>query len=423
LEGQGASLSFKIDEGKKKYFGRTIVTGNIRTKYKVIDREMSKKEGLPYNYSLLAQERQKLYKLGLFTDIELKPLDEFDEKKDILVNLQEGDAGTVEFGFGYTDYERLRGFVDVSYRNLWGMNRQSSLRLELSTIEKRYIFQYHEPWFMHRPIPFRFFLLGEEKKEVDIDTREVRYRLTRHAATAGFEKKLTRTVKADLYYEFSVVRTYDVKPDVILTKEDTGTLIISGIRFGLIHDTRDNPFYPGKGILSGVSTKFTTPLLLSETDFVKVMFHFNAYHTLTKGIVLAASFRGGVAEGYGDTAELPIVERFFLGGRTSVRGYEQDTLGPKGNDDNPTGGNAFLMESIEVRTSITKSIGLVAFLDGGNVWQRASDINLSDFKFTTGLGLRYNTPVGPARVDYGHKLQREKGESAGEVHFSIGHAF
>lgn len=423
FEGLGAFLSFKIEEGNKKYFGKTIVTGNIRTKYKVIDRELSEKEGLPYNYSLLAQERQKLYKLGLFTDIELKPLDEFDEERDVLINLREGDAGTVEFGFGYTDYERLRGFVDVSYRNLWGMNRQSSLRLELSTIEKRYIFQYHEPWFMQRPIPFRFFLLGEEKKEIDIDKREVRYRLTRHAATAGFEKKLARTVKADLYYEFSVVRTFDVKPDVILSKEDTGTLIISGIRFGVIHDTRDNPFYPGKGILSGVSTKFTTPLLFSETDFIKLMFHFNTYHTLTRGIVLAASCRGGLAEGYGDTAELPIVERFFLGGRTSVRGYEQDTLGPKGADGNPTGGNAFLMESLEIRTSITKSIGLVGFLDGGNVWQKASDINLSDFKFTTGLGVRYNTPVGPVRVDYGHKLEREKGESAGELHFSIGHAF
>jgi len=117
------------------------------------------------------------------------------------------------------------------------------------------------------------------------------------------------------------------------------------------------------------------------------------------------------------------VERFFLGGRTTVRGYEQDTLGPKGSDGNPTGGNVFLMENLEARLSLSKSLGLVAFLDGGNVWMKISDINPEDIKFTTGLGLRYNTPVGPLRVDYGYKLQREKGESAGEVHFSIGHAF
>jgi outer membrane protein insertion porin family len=81
------------------------------------------------------------------------------------------------------------------------------------------------------------------------------------------------------------------------------------------------------------------------------------------------------------------------------------------------------MENLEARVSLSNSLGLVAFLDGGNVWMKISDINPEDIKFTTGLGLRYNTPVGPLRVDYGYKLQREKGESVGEVHFSIGHAF
>jgi outer membrane protein insertion porin family len=139
--------------------------------------------------------------------------------------------------------------------------------------------------------------------------------------------------------------------------------------------------------------------------------------------VLATSFRGGLAKGYNDTTDLPLVERFFLGGRSTVRGYEQDTLGPKGSDGDPTGGNSFLMENFEIRTYLGRGIGLVAFLDGGNVWTDVESIKLRDFKFTTGLGLRYNTPVGPIRIDYGYKLDKEKGESSGEVHFSIGHAF
>jgi len=219
------------------------------------------------------------------------------------------------------------------------------------------------------------------------------------------------------------VNTVDVKPDVILSREDTGTLVISGIKPGIVYDTRDNPFNPGKGILSGILFKFTSPIFLSETNFIKTIFYGNVYHELTKAVVLAASLRGGIAQGYNKTDKLPIVERFFLGGRTTVRGYAQDTLGPKGSDGNPTGGNAFLMENLEIRTSLGKGIGIVAFLDGGNVWLKASDIKPGDFKFTTGLGLRYNTPVGPVRVDYGHKLQKEKGESSGELHFSIGHAF
>jgi len=81
------------------------------------------------------------------------------------------------------------------------------------------------------------------------------------------------------------------------------------------------------------------------------------------------------------------------------------------------------MENLELRTSLGKNFGLVAFLDGGNVWVKMNEMNLTDLRFAAGLGLRYNTPVGPVRVDYGQKLRREEGESAGELHFSIGHAF
>jgi outer membrane protein insertion porin family len=147
------------------------------------------------------------------------------------------------------------------------------------------------------------------------------------------------------------------------------------------------------------------------------------YKEIMSNLVLAGSLKGGFAQGYLRTNELPIVERFFLGGRSTVRGYDQDMLGPKGKDGNPIGGNVFLMESVELRSSLGKGIGLVAFLDGGNVWLDIKDVNPSDIKFTTGLGIRYKTPVGPLRIDYGIKLQKEKGESSGEIHFSIGHAF
>jgi len=266
-------------------------------------------------------------------------------------------------------------------------------------------------------------LLREDRREINIDTRETRYQLTRYTATAGIEKRLSDTLKLELYYEVSHIKTFDVQPDVVLSKEDTGTLLISGIKPGIVYDTRDNPFDPKKGILSGISVKFTSPAFLSETDFVKLIFHGSTYHQLNKRFVLALSLRGGIAEGYRETRELPIVERFFLGGRTTVRGYEQDTLGPKGEDGNPTGGNAFLLANLELRTSLGKGIGFVTFLDGGNVWLKAKDIEPGNLKYTAGVGLRYNTPVGPIRIDYGHKLEREPGESRGEIHFSIGHAF
>jgi len=424
IDEQKATVTFNIQEGTEILFGKTIVAGNYRTRYHVIERELYDKENTRYDYRILTRDRRKLYKLGLFTDVDTKALDRYDHKKDILLTVEEGNWGSVELTFGYATYERFRGILDVSYRNLWGQNRQPSLRLDMSSLSQRLLLQYCEPWFLDKEhLQFRTYMFIENKEEVNIDTRETLYKLRRYKASAGLEKDISDTVLAKFYYEFSVVNTYEIKPDVVLSKDDTGTLFISGIVPGILYDTRDNLFEPQNGIFAGSSVKFTAPFLLSESNFVKFSFYGNYYHSLGKRFVFAASFRGGLASGYNRTADLPIVERFFLGGRTTVRGYDQDMLGPKGDDGNPTGGNAFLMQNLELRASLGKGIGLVAFLDGGNVWLEANDIDLGEWKFTPGIGLRYKTPVGPLRLDYGYKLDREAGESRGVFHFAIGHAF
>lgn len=422
LSGLGARITFDIKEGEPSVYGKTIVAGNQNTKRIVVQRDLLHGEGKAMKYGLLSVDRQKLFKLGLFTDVNVESLDKYDSHRDVLVSVKEGNAGAVEFGVGYGDYERYRGFVDVGYRNFFGMNRQGSARFEYSSLEKRFILNYHEPWLFDMHIPFRAVLLAENRSERNIDTGEIQYRLKRVTLTAGIEKKISDAFKEELYYDFSVVKTYDVQPDVILTKEDTGTLAISAIRPGVIYDTRDNPFEPRHGILAGVTLKFASKYFLSETDFVKMAFNGNYYRQLANWLVLAVSLRGGVAYALSGSKELPLVERFFLGGRSTARGYDQDTLGPKGSNGTPTGGNAFLLTNLELRTFLGKGIGLVAFVDGGNVWLTASEMDLK-FKYTAGLGVRYGTPVGPLRVDYGFKLNREPGESRGEIHFSVGHAF
>jgi outer membrane protein insertion porin family len=421
---KGAKVIFEVDEGKLTLFGKTVISGNTETKDEVIKREILYQNGTPFNPSLLTKTRQRLYKLGLFTDVDADAIEkEQGDVKNVHIRVKEGNAGVVELGIGYGDYERFRGSFDISYRNLFGMNRQISFRTEISTLEQRYIVNYTEPWFSGKRLPFKMLFIKEERTEKTIETRETRYKLRRHTASVGFEKKFSEKVKGEIFYDFSLVKTFEVKPDVILTKEDVGTLAIAGIRPGIIYDTRDNPFDPRKGVLAGISVKTASGYLLSETDFVKTIVNGSVYHALNKYFVIAISLKSGMAQGFDKTTELPLVERFFLGGRTTVRGYEQDTLGPKGVNGSPTGGNAFVLTNLELRADVAKGFGIVTFLDGGNVWGRTGDIKFSEIKYTVGAGIRYNTPVGPLRIDYGHKLDKEKGESSGEVHFSIGHAF
>lgn len=423
FEGNLVEVVFTMHEGRKLFVGKTVITGNTATKPVVIDRELLHAEGQPLDATELVEERQKLFRLGLFTEVETRPLDRYDDTVDVQVNVKEGNAGAVEFGIGYGEYEKFRGFFDLSYRNLFGMNRQASFRTELSSLTTRFILSYREPWFMGRPIPLRAILVREERKEKNIDTGDISYRLKRHTANIGIEKRLSNRTKLDLFYEFSLVETFDVQPDVILSREDTGTLAISGIKPSIAYDSRDNPFDPQRGVFASLSVKAATYLLLSETDFIKVIVRGSRYMRLARWLVLAASVRGGIAQGMRDTDELPIVERFFLGGRDTVRGFNQDTLGPKGAQGTPLGGNAYLLGNLEFRIRITKGWRLVTFLDAGNVYPKIENIDPTDLRYTTGLGLRYSTPVGPVRVDYGYKLNRKPGESSGEIHFSIGHAF
>lgn len=429
IEEDKAFLTFKITENKPTLVGKIIIRGNKKTKEKIIRREVTIEEDEPYNPEKISKIKQRLYNLGIFNEvsIELEDVSEqIDDRrliKDMIVSLKESKPGSVEVGLGYGDYEQFRGSLDLKYRNLGGYNRQIGLRAETSSVDKKYSLNFREPWLFNKPnLPFTASLIKEDRRAVNIDTKEVLYKIDKLSFLAGIERKLTERLKANLNYEYSITDTKDAKPGVILSKEDSGALSISSISTLLFYDTRNNPFDPTAGSLNGIVLKFASKAFASETEFIKGTFQSSWFFQLRKGFVYATSFRGGAAYSFEDTEELPLIERFFLGGRTTVRGYDHDSLGPKGANDVPTGGNIFAVINEELRFSIGKGIGLVTFLDAGNVWKVANDIE-AVLRYTLGAGLRYNTPVGPIRIDYGHKLNRQPDESVGEVHFSFGHAF
>lgn len=426
IESNKASVLFIITENRLSVIGKMIIRGNEKTKTSVIEREFTVSEGDPYDQQEITRIRQRLYKLGIFSEVTINILDRDDDTKvvrDVLVSLKEGKTGTVEVALGYGDYEELRGSFDISYRNLGGLNRQIGFRTELSSVEKRYVLNFVEPWFFNmRNLPLKMFLMKEELRSVNVETRELFYRIDKFSYIAGFEKEVINGLRIGLNYEYSFTDTFDVQPGIILSKEDTGTLGIGSISPSIFYDNRDNPFDPTSGSLHGIVMKFASQAFLSETEFMKASIQSSWYFQLRKDTVFAFSVKGGAAYSFEGTNEVPLIERYFLGGRSTVRGYSNDALGPKGEDGNPTGGNIFALINGEVRFSLWKGFGIVAFMDSGNVWKTAENIKFV-LRYTVGGGLRYSTPIGPVRVDYGYKLSRESDESEGEIHFSFGHAF
>lgn len=415
-----AYIDISVNPKTKKYFGKSIILGNKKTKTGFIYNRLLPKEDKSYNPYTLEEERQTLYKTGLFSRLDIISQTN-DDRVDTIYEVEEAPAGAFEFGLGYGEYEKAKGFAELSYINLFGMNKQIFSRIELSKLEERSYITYIDPWFW-KDLTLKASLNFENVKIKNIDTKDIIYKLKRYGFSAGFEKKFLDYFKAELLYEATYSKTWDVMPEVVISDIDIGEIFVSGIKASLIYDSRDNPFDPKKGWLAGVTSKISSNFLGSEINFMKTSFYLNKYTEIMNSLILAASIRAGWAWLYGNTKDLPISERYFLGGRDTVRGYAQNMLGPK-RDNQPTGGNAFLMGNIELRTYLGKNFFLVNFLDFGNVWNRVGDINPSDLKYTTGIGLRYKTPVGPVRIDYGYKLNRQKDETHGEIHFSIGHAF
>gem|GEM_PF-257233 len=421
-----ADIVFQVAEGRQFRFGKTIVAGNHRTLDEIIRREFGVSEGEYFDYRKVLEGKRALHKMRIFSSVDVESARESasPNSQDMVVRVTEAPFGSVDFGAGYGDYDHARGFVEIGHRNLGGLNRRLSLRGEASSVERRWILRYEDPWLLTSyKLPFRAALIRENMRKLDAATREIRYESDRSTFIAGIDRDFSEAVKGSLEYEYSYVDTFNVRSGEILSRDDVGTLGISSISPSLVHDTRSNPFNPRHGSLNGAVVKIASKALASDTEFIKLTGQSSWYFHLARPVVAAISFKGGFAHGMGRDKELPIVERFFLGGGSSVRGYTRDTLGPKADDGTPTGGNVYALGNAELRVDVWKGLGLVGFIDGGNVWVKTADVKPMGFKYTWGGGIRYNTPVGPFRLDYGQKFAPEPGESKFEIHFSLGHTF
>ncbi|MEC4677133.1 MAG: outer membrane protein assembly factor BamA [Nitrospirota bacterium] len=425
LDQRDAHLTYHVTEGPQTFFGEIALEGNVFTKDEVILRELNMDTDAPYNPSAVLESQQHLYKTGYFSSVRIQAIQEKTEgdikenRQDLEVSVVEKPRVALDFGIGYADREETRGVIEITHQNLWGTGQSLSARLQRSRVEERYFLTYRKPWFFDKSITGRI-------TASFVDLQEVAFDLKTFSIVTGIEKVFSNRLTGALLYQIERKQTSNVAPKAIKTDEDQERFIIGSINPSLIYDTRKNPFNPRSGSVTSLVIRDAAKILGSEVQLLKLTLQRRSYHALSKKWVFAFSGRIGLAERFGETENIPIAERFFIGGRNTVRGYDEDELGISGitfENNAPTGGNGMLILNEELRYALPKSFGLVFFFDHGNVWRRYQDFEVSEIKSTAGLGLRYNTPIGPFRLDWGYKLNREGDESPSAFHFTLGHAF
>jgi len=417
--GDTASIYFHIEEGPRYRLGNVVVQGNVLTDSVVVTRELTIPEGAPAGEKEMLKFQQAVFGTGLYKSVRLQKVKRPDEGiLDLIVEVEETLYFEVEYGVGYGSYTRLRGFVGAKNKNLNRKGRRLSTRISASEKEQIYLADLREPWVLGNRWKWEG---GVTASHTEAQRNSFSFRKT--SIVTSINKTIFGRSSVSLQYELSQDDIFDVEPGAVLSPEDQGTALISAIRGLFVLDFRDDPFNPKRGTFHSGSAELATSALGSEVEYYKFVGQSSWYHPVFRRNTFVVSARAGVVRPFGTSEEVPIQKRFFLGGRTTVRGFKEDYLGPRAPDGSLTGGDYMVNGNVELRVPLKYGFLVAFFLDTGSVWFENDPQYGFDLRETAGIGLRYITPVGPVAVDYGWKLDRREGESSGEWNFTIGAVF
>lgn len=436
-----ASVIWKVSPGQRELIGRLVVQHNVDTRSEAILRELPFHEGDPLAVDRLLEGQVDIYRLGLFRSVSISPITPPGKPvRDVAVSVTERPAGTLTLGGGYNTRDGLKGLAEVGYDNIGGMARRLSLRIEASLdptsfTPDQYLANlgFVEPRLFDSAWRYKVSVIAERSTQT-VD----KYSIQRVAFGQSFDRKLWKRVQSGLELQAEQSRIFDVQDEAAVIPEDQGDLRTVTLTPFLAYDGRNDPFLPTRGFYDSFAFRYALPTL-SNVQFGKLTTQHAQWVPLGRKVAFFYSARLGYGRVISGAPILPLRERFFLGGRTTVRGFSENSIGPirqaDGND-HELGGDLSVNFNAELIFPLVYSFQLAVFLDGGGLYLVQCDascrsendienatVNLDNFRRSAGLGLRYNTPVGPLALDYGIKLDRRDGESFGRLHFNIGTTF
>lgn len=411
----GWTLRFRVEEGPLYRFGVTRYEGLDDLPERVPDIEMKYEKGDPYVRARLFETQSALYGTGYYDDVTISASTTTDHVADVSIRFRERPYKWLKGGVGWGSEERERATLILLHDNLFHRAYKAQLSGTWSAIWREYGLEFVNPYFWETRTEFRAQSLWRKEYREGYDFERTR-------GEAGFGRPLTRYLNATVSARVDRNIVYNLDPNIAATTPERSDA--RALSVALNRDTSNDFFFPTEGSRVRASVERYGGALGGLLDLHRMTLQGFHYRPVWRRLTAAFALRSGVVTPYGSTPEVPVFERYFTGGGNSVRGYDERDVGPKSADGAPLGGRRQLSSTIEARFPLFWRLRGAVFVDGGQVGQDWDDVSPRRWKYSAGGGLRFVTPVGPFRLDFGYKLNRDPDDlDPWRLHFSLGESF
>jgi len=410
-------LVFEITKGQPVNIETVVIRGNDKTRDKVIRRELKFDEGDRFSSTALQRSRDRLGRLGYFSNVNIEPIPRGEDSMSMLVDVEETTTGAFSFGVAYSSQDGMLGTFELSENNLMGKGLKTKMGVEYGGKKKSYTLDFEEPWLLDYPVSLGVRLFNSEK-EYTYYTKESR------GGNIRLSYPLFEEVRHYIAYSYDdVLELTDIDPIYVsyLSEDEIKGGLTSSIINTIYRDTTNDFYRPTRG--SDISVSLEYAGLGGDYHFTRSTAKVAKFFPIYKDkLALMLKFRwGSINPAKGD--DIPDYELFTLGGLNSLRGFDYEEVGPRDNLGNVIGGRRMFINNIELTFPIANIPGLYGalFFDQGNAYLKR--IDLSNLKRSYGAGFRWVTPMGPLRIEYGKVIDPEEYESSGRWDFTIGTFF
>jgi outer membrane protein insertion porin family len=416
-----AAITYEIDEGPFVRMGRVVYTGNFITKGRILEHELELNPNDPFSLKKFLKSQRNIRDIGAFDSVRFKTygLKEKQDKVNLLLNVEEKKPYYIKIGGGYDTEREFYSNILTGDHNLFGLNKQVWAGAEISQIGYRWDLGMVEPRFMGAQIKSSINMFGEKREafNTDFGTRD-------RGVSLSFNRKFFQKLTGDLAFVYTDKEQYTRHSEPIPAGDEDkyqprGILTISP---SFVYNSADSNIRPKKGLYSSLLVDVSKGINNSFDNFLKYRFEIRKYYSPIENLTFALRGLAGDITPFADSSTIPEDQLFFLGGTSTVRGFDENTLRFDSNGD-AVGGQSEFLGNIEARIDWGPNFEFSLFYDTGAVKNAILDQGSDEFRSSAGVGLHYLTPIGPMGVYYGHKLDRKAHESAGSFHFTIGFRF